>query len=85
MKKLRVLLDIEVSDLPENMREQLIQDLQTIGVTEVETLDSYSAEDVANVLDGYGGAAISDMIFEGTNVFVQFDTMHVVHAQWVTE
>ncbi len=85
MKKLRVLLDIEVSDLPENMREQLIQDLQTIGVTEVETLDSYDAETVANVLNHCGGAAISDMIFEGTDVFVQFDDMHVVHAQWVTE
>lgn len=84
MKKLRVLLEIEVTDLPENMREQLAQDIQ-VNVNELETLDSYSAETVANVLDNCGGAAISDMIFEGTDVFVQFDNMHVVHAQWVTE
>lgn len=84
MKKLRVLLEIEVADLPESMREQLAQDIQ-VNVNELETLDSYSAETVANVLNGCGGAAISDMIFEGTDVFVQFDNMHVVHAQWVTE
>lgn len=84
MKKLRVLLDIEVSDLPINMRELLAQDMQ-VNVNELETLDSYDAETVADVLNGLGGSAISDMIFEGTDVYAQFDNMHVVHAQWVTE
>lgn len=84
MKKLRVLLDIEVEDLPQNMREQLTQDMR-INADDLETLDSYDAETVADVLNGLGGSAISDMIFEGTDVYAQFDNMHVVHAQWVTE
>ena len=73
MKKLKVLLEIEVADLPENMREQLAKDMQVMDINEIETLDSYSAEEVAYVLEGCGGGAISDMLFEGTDVFVQFD------------
>jgi hypothetical protein len=84
MRKLRVLLDIEVEDLPDNMRRHCAQDMR-LNVDDIEKLDSYDAETVANVLNHCGGAAISDMIFEGTDVFVQFDDMHVVHAQWVTE
>lgn len=81
-KTLRVVLEIEVTDLDESVRKACAKG-QCCPLSEIPTLADHSAEEVASVLDAIGceeGAA--EFFFGGSDVYAKFVGCDVISAEW---
>lgn len=92
MKKLmRVTLDLVVEDLSDEEMRRHASEID-VPVEEIETLEDVGIEWIAAVLDGgitppgpHGIAceAVTETLFEGSDLFVTFTSAKVVSAAWV--
>lgn len=80
---MRVVLELEVDDLPANERKSLAADMNTVP-DELPGLESTTAPEAASVLGNCGLCGdIAEMLFEGSDVFVTFTASRVVSAGWI--
>jgi hypothetical protein len=80
MKTLRVVLEIDVDDMSEKERWEIING----GMYEedVKTLADTTAGQAASVLDRLSGEVVTEMLFEGSDIFVKFTESRVIEAKW---
>jgi hypothetical protein len=80
MKTMRVVLEIDVDDMSEKERWEIMNG----GMTEdeVKTLADTSAGEIASVFDKLSGEVIGEMLFEGEDIFVKFTESRVIEAKW---
>jgi len=97
MKTLRVVLEIEVKELPEDEKEQSRQELGFGEPSEIEEedgdepedeeslfdVDAYSPSELADVIEGgFHEEAVREM-FAGSSMYVTFGEVSVKEASWI--
>lgn len=81
-KTLRVVMNLEVSDLSPEERRGSAQDACDMEGN-LPTLQDTLALDVARVLEAVGSEGLQDTFFEGTDLFVKFTAADIDSAEWV--
>lgn len=73
-----VVLDVEIEDLSDEFRQELANDMM-VPVSELETLENTHIDSVLNTLEYIerDNRALQDMLFEGTDLYVQFGSIKV--------
>jgi hypothetical protein len=85
MRKIIVVLEIDVDDLPMHQRLELAEDSDTPEdmLPKLEHYDSpLGAIEVACVLQGVASDGANEMLFEGSDTFVRFTECKIVAANW---
>jgi hypothetical protein len=79
-------MDIIVSDISEEEREEVIQMEEDLYgepyMDALPTIEEYTAYDVASVLDNADSETTREL-FGGTGIFVNFDRFTVHSADWI--
>lgn len=73
-----VVLDVEIEDLSDDFRQELANDMM-LPVSELDTLENTNIDCVLHTLEYIerDNRALQDMLFEGTDLYVQFGSIKV--------
>lgn len=83
MKTMRVILEVDVDDLPKAEREAAAHDMQ-IKENEIETLAEVEAPFAAKVLENIGEHTCQEL-FAGSDTYLTFKDVRVKSASWVAD
>ncbi len=81
MKKMRVVLEIDVDDLPQAEREEAALDME-VSVSEIEKLEEVDALRAAEPLENISPETCREL-FAGTDTYVTYMNVHVVSAEYI--
>lgn len=83
MKKMRVVLEVDVDDLSKEKREECARDMD-IAETEIETLADTDVGFAAKAFENCRGH-LCDELFAGSDTYVTFKDVRVQSAMWISD
>ena len=82
MRLLKVVLEIEVSDISPKDRADIADDMEC-SIQDLPMLSHTKAIEAASALEGISGEHLNDMLFEGSDVYVKYDYVNLISAEWL--
>jgi hypothetical protein len=80
-KKMRLVLEVEVADLPAETRKECAE-MVGDDASALPRLKDYSAQEISEVFDGLSPEVTSEL-FGGTDIYAQIADSKVIEAAWI--
>lgn len=81
-KTMRVTVEIDVDDLPEDRRVELAADTMQEPPEELPGLNDYDAKEAAEALENITEDTSAEL-FAGSDLYVRFTECRVIDAEWI--